>query len=275
MTTLLKTLGEMLSLERTGEATFRGLSLEGGPPRIYGGQVVGQALVAANATVEAKVCHSLHCYYVRGGDPAVALDFEVEKVRDGGSFATRRVTARQAGQEIFTMTASYQSPETGLEHQGPMVDAPVLADIPDRPAAQQIGLMGALDVRSLDSPMFAPSASRKPTYQGWMRARRPIGDDARMHQAVLAYASDFAVMTPAMRPHAVDWRAPGVQVASLDHTVWFHRQSDFNQWHLFTIESDWAGSGRGFVRGTLHLEDGTLVASLAQEGLIRIRASKA
>ncbi|MDP3173860.1 MAG: acyl-CoA thioesterase II [Phenylobacterium sp.] len=269
---LKNTLLETFALEPLGDDAFRGISLEGGPARVYGGQVVSQALLAANTTIDGWLCHSLHCYYVRGGDPALPLDFTVERVRDGGSFATRSVTGRQNGAVIFTMMCSYQSPERGLEHQDPMPPAPAPATLPDR-AKSSVGMQGALDIRFTEGA-FDPPGDEPPMLQAWMRAREPIGEDPRLHQAALAYASDWAVMSAAMRLHGVTWTTPGMQGASLDHAVWFHQPTDFNQWHLFTVGSPRAGEGRGFAFGGLYREDGVLVASLAQEGLIRIRAPK-
>ena len=267
----LKTLGEVLTLERIDEDRFRGASLEGGPPRIYGGQVVAQAMMAMNATIDRWPCHSQHCYYVRPGDPAVPLDFVVERVRDGGSFATRHVSVMQADKQICTLIGSFQAPEAGLDRQREMPKAPPLEGMADRGRGAS-GLQGALDVRLADE--FVTPDAGPPVYHAWMRARAPLGDDQRLHQAVLAFGSDWALLGAAMRPHGVHWRTPGMQAASLDHTVWFHRATDFNRWHLFTLDSPWAGSGRGLVLGALYREDGTLVASFAQEGLIRVRAPK-
>ena len=269
MTTLLNTCPEAMALEPIGADLYRGLSLVGGPPRTYGGQIVSQALSAANATVENWLCHSIHCYYIRGGDPAHPFEFQVTRTRDGGSFATRQVTARQDGVIVFDMLASFQAPETGFEHQDPIPVAPA----PDDLMTRSSGPSKVLDLRIVPERR-RPDGAGEPQYQAWIRAGWTIGDDPRLHQAALAYASDMTVMTAAMRPHGVTWQSPGLQAASLDHSVWFHSTPDFNRWHLFTLDSSWGGAGRGLVRGSFYREDGLLVASLAQEGIMRRRAPR-
>ena len=270
---------DTLELERLEVNLFRGTTPEMLRERIYGGQVIAQSLLAAYETVEDRVCHSLHCYFIRGGDPKVPIIFEVDRARDGGSFTTRRVIAVQHGQQIFNLAASFQKPEDGFEHQSPAPSAPppetqpawevmknVLLAEPDK-------LWLPIEVRSVGAHYDSISHTKgEPGQQMWFRARSPIGSDPRMHQVTMAYASDLGLLGAALRPHGIGPDTPQAQIASLDHAMWFHQPSDFNQWHLFVQESPSASGGRGLVYGAIYREDGTLVASCAQEGLIRLRS---
>jgi acyl-CoA thioesterase-2 len=263
---------ETLALERIEVNLFRGRAPAGDGPRIFGGVVIGQALTAAYKTVEDRVCHSLHCYFIRPGDPAVPILFDVDRARDGKSFTTRRVTAIQHGEQIFNLAASFEVEIEGFEHQDPIPDLPRAEDLPpqpwgDRPRPIDMRWVGGDRWSGIDTP--APGA---PEQNAWMRATTPLPDDVAVQQAALAYASDMSLLSTAMRPHAVNWRTPGFQTASLDHAIWFHRRSNFNDWHLYAQQSPSASGSRGFNLGRIFNADGRLVASTAQEGLMRLRA---
>jgi acyl-CoA thioesterase-2 len=285
------TLAKTLELERLEVNLFRGTTPDKDQrQRIYGGQVIAQSLLAAYATVESRICHSLHCYFIRPGDPTVPIIFEVDRSRDGGSFTTRRVIAVQHGQQIFNLAASFQTEEEGYEHQSDMPDAPAPDEVEDDNVVRR-RLAGDPPPKDLDwidrhQPIemrtvggrfdTATPEPREPNQQVWFRAKDPIGGDQHMHQVVLAYASDMSLLGTAIRPHGVSWRTPGFQSASLDHAMWFHRPTDFNQWHLYVQESPSASGGRGFNLGYIYrASDGALVASCAQEGLMRMRRPKA
>ena len=283
-----ETLTETLQLERIEENLFRGTSPDNAPGRIFGGQVIGQSLLAAYETVESRICHSLHCYFIRPGDPTVPIVFEVDRSRDGGSFTTRRVVAIQHGKQIFNLAASFKDPEEGFAHQSTMPEGPHWSTLPDEAemareflkaapemAKRFMGRSRPIEMRSADARSYFLSGPKPPVSQNWFRCRTPIGDDAHMHQVILAYASDMNLLSTAMRPHGVHWQTPGFQSASLDHAMWFHKPTDFNQWHLYAHDSPSAADGRGFIRGSIYAEDGTLVASVAQEGLIRMKPPKA
>jgi len=280
---------ESLTLERIEENLFRGFTPAGGANRIFGGQVIAQSLLAAYATVESRLCHSLHCYFLRPGDPNIPILFQVDPSRDGGSFSTRRVAAIQHGKQIFNFAASFQDSADGFEHQSVMPEAPGPESIrpprpvklPEGPPAgdsetenmlRQANRLSAIDVRFV--PLPKSDGPREAKVQLWMRARGEIGDDPRMHQAVMAFASDIGLMNTALTPHPANWATPGLQTASLDHAMWFHRPSDFSRWHLVAQDSPSASGGRGFNRGEMYCEDGVLVASTAQEGMMRVRRPK-
>lgn len=279
-------LTESLALERIEVNLFRGVSPEDGPGRIFGGQVIAQSLLAAYETVEDRICHSLHCYFIRPGDPRIPILFEVDRSRDGGTFTTRRVIAVQNGKQIFNLAASFQVAEEGFEHQAPMPAVRSADDMAADAEAQKKAVLDGMSEemrRMMNRPRPIEMVGRdnygfgrkpkpsEPKSDTWMRAVAPIGDDARMHQVILAYASDMNLLSTAMRPHGVAWQTPGLQSASLDHAMWFHKASNFNDWHLYTQDSPSASGGRGFVRGAIYGQDGTLVASVAQEGLMRLK----
>ncbi|HEY9235062.1 MULTISPECIES: acyl-CoA thioesterase [Phenylobacterium] len=277
---------ETLALERIEVNLFRGVSPDDGPGRIFGGQVIAQSLLAAYETVEDRVCHSLHCYFIRPGDPRIPILFEVDRSRDGGSFTTRRVIAVQNGKQIFNLAASFQTAEDGFEHQAPMPDVKGPEAFAAEAEAQKAQMLeGATEemrrmmnrprpIEMLGRDNYGMGSRGKPTEPRsdvWMRAVAPIGDSARMHQVILAYASDMNLLSTAMRPHGVAWQTRGLQSASLDHAMWFHKPSNFNDWHLYTQDSPSASGGRGFVRGAIYDQKGELVASVAQEGLMRMK----
>jgi acyl-CoA thioesterase-2 len=282
-----QTLAETLQLERLEVNLFRGVTPDNRPGRIFGGQVIAQSLLAAYETVEDRACHSLHCYFIRPGDPTVPIVFEVDRSRDGGSFTTRRVIAVQHGQQIFNLAASFQVAEDGFEHQLPMPKAPAWAELPDeaevrrelmkdlpKDARNWMDRHRPIELRSEDARSYFKGGAAEPESQSWIRCRDPVGADLRMHQVVLAYASDMNLLSTSMRPHGVHWQTPGFQSASLDHAMWFHRPVNIENWHLYAQDSPSASGGRGFIRGSIYAEDGTLVASVAQEGLIRLRKPK-
>jgi acyl-CoA thioesterase-2 len=271
-----------LSLETIEVNLFRGVSPPEERQRIFGGQVVAQALTAAYRTVSGRVCHSLQSYFIRPGDPTIPVLYQVERSRDGHSFTTRRVIAIQKGEQIFNMACSFQVVESGFDHQGemPQVTPPdqlpddfdrltkELADIPEQ--HKRWLLRRPIEMRAVDPvPLLNPVAKPAEHYV-WLRARADASDDVALNQALLAYASDFSLLGTAMRPHGVGWMSD-VQTASLDHIIWFHRPTNFSRWHLYVQDSPSASGARGFNRGAIYREDGVLVASAAQEGLIRKR----
>jgi acyl-CoA thioesterase-2 len=285
-----QTLVETLQLERLEVNLFRGTtSDEEARERIYGGQVIAQALLAAYETVEDRVCQSLHCYFIRPGDPNVPIIFDVDRSRDGGSFTTRRVVAIQHGQQIFNLAASFQVEEKGFEHQPEMPFAPGWDTVEDDTEVQRRRLKDAppearawldrpqpIEMRTVDGRFdVAAPVPREPLQQVWFRAKDTIGTDPHMHQVIMAYASDMSLLGTSVRPHGVSWQTPGFQSASLDHAMWFHQPTDFNEWHLYHQESPSASGGRGFNLGSIYrASDGVLVASCAQEGLMRMRRVK-
>jgi acyl-CoA thioesterase-2 len=276
-------LTKTLALEPIELNLFLGRTSGRDGPRIFGGHVIAQSLLAAYATVENRVCHSLHCYFLRPGDPSVPILFEVDRARDGASFTTRRVTAIQHGRQIFNLAASFQVEEGGFEHQSEIPDLPGPEGLPDgfermkamldkmpEAAKRMMGRPRPIEQRQVDPR--DPESRAPPHSNVWMRARAPIGSDQHLHQALMAYASDMGLLETAMRPHGVNWLTPGLQEASLDHAIWFHRPFDFNDWHLYAQESTSASGARGYIRAQLFDQAGRLVASVVQEGLLRQRA---
>ena len=275
---------ETLALERIEVNLFRGLAPRDQGPRIFGGLVIGQALLAGYGTVENSVCHSIHCYFLRPGDPQVPILYEVDRARDGRTFTARRVTAIQHGEQIFNLAASFAHPEAGFEHQDPMPDVPgpdalkeeaelrrtAMEKLP--PLMRQMAERPRpIDMRPIDPINFTDTAPGLAEQNIWMRSSTPIGDDVVFNQAALAYASDMSFLSTAMRPHGLGWQTPGLQTASIDHAIWFHRPCNFNEWHLYVQKSPSAFGSRGFNLGEVYSRDGRLVASTAQEGLMRYR----
>jgi acyl-CoA thioesterase-2 len=274
----------ILDLEPLEHNLFRGLSPQVGWQRVFGGQVIGQALVAANRTVEGRPAHSLHAYFLRAGDPAVPIIYEVDRIRDGGSFSTRRVVAIQHGHAIFSMAASFHKQEEGLEHQMSMPDVPPPEDLPSEAELKQ-RLVDRLpepvraywqherpiEIRPVDLSRYLSPGTRAPSQQVWIRATGDLGDDVALHQCVLAYASDFTLLDTALIAHGRFVFDPTLMLASLDHAVWFHEPFRADDWLLYAQDSPSSGAGRAFCRGTLFTRDGRLVASTAQEGLVRQR----
>lgn len=275
----------LLELEAIEQDIFRGSNRDIGSGRIFGGQVLAQSLVAARRTVgKGRPAHSIHGYFILAGDLDVPVVYFVDRLRDGRSYTTRRVTAIQHGKAIFNLSASFHTPEEGLSHQVAMPDVPPPEELrseldqireradeipPDlRPVITQDRPLDFRPVEILDP--FSPDPS-EPRRHVWVRARGTMDDRNLHHQAVLAYASDYGLLAPALQPHGLTFRSPDVMVASLDHSMWFHRPFRVDEWLLYVIESPVTGGGRGFARGTFFTRDGTLVASVAQEGVVRVR----
>ncbi|MDP2958693.1 MAG: acyl-CoA thioesterase II [Longimicrobiales bacterium] len=275
----------LLDLERIEHNIFRGQSRDIGSGRIYGGQVLAQALVAAQRTVrEDRPVHSMHGYFILAGDLALPVVYFVDRLRDGGSFTTRRVTAIQRGEAIFELSASFHRREEGMEHQSKMPDVPdpeeliseidiVRARADEIPEALRAVLTQdrPLDFRPIDDRDPFDTSPRPPLRRYWVKAVGALGDESREHQALLAYASDYGLLGAALNPHGVSFRDPRLMVASLDHSLWLHRAFRMDEWLLYVSEGPVSAGGRGFARGTFFTRDGTLVASTAQEGLIRVR----
>jgi acyl-CoA thioesterase-2 len=285
MSRVLSELVELLALERIEENLFRGQSQDLGWGQVFGGQVVGQALSAATQTVpEGRLIHSLHAYFLRLGDAHRPIVYDVDRIRDGGSFTTRRVVAIQGGHPIFNLSASFHGHEAGLEHSDPMPEAAgpdgiaSELDIWTQHAARLPTLVRAralaerpIELRPVNPvDLFHPEI-KSADLTVWMRASGSLPDDDPLHRYLLAYSSDFNFVTTALRPHGVTWVAPDMQVASLDHVMWFHRPFRMDDWLLHAIHSPSASGARGLVRGSIFSRDGRLVASTAQEGLIRKR----
>jgi acyl-CoA thioesterase-2 len=285
MSDILHELLALLRLERIEHNLFRGQSQDLGWGAIFGGQVLGQALSAAAQTVPPeRPVHSLHGYFLRQGDAAKPVVYDVDCIRDGGSFTTRRVVAIQNGQAIFSMSASFQQLESGYDHAAAMPTVPGPDDlVSEAELARQLAdaipetlLKIATAARPIEIRPIDPSNPLRPTVKPpqrgvWFRAVDRLPDDPAVHRYLLAYASDFHFLATAMQPHAVSWLVPGMQVASLDHAMWFHRPFRMDEWLLHAVDSPSASGARGLVRGQLFTRDGVLVASTAQEGLIRHR----
>ncbi|KAF0177618.1 MAG: acyl-CoA thioesterase II [Hyphomonadaceae bacterium] len=281
--TAIQTLIDTLSLEPIEVNLFRGQTPadERERDRIFGGQVIAQALMAAYRTIEGRACHSLQCYFIRPGDPKAPVLYQVERSRDGRSFATRRVIAIQHGEQIFNLAASFHVHEEGYEHAAPMPEAPAPETaqtdqerfapyVATMPAAfaESMARDRAIEVRRVDPNNPLKPEKKPPHQQVWFRAVADVGESVALNQCMMAYATDMSLLDTCARPHGVSWLT-GVQMASLDHIIWFHRPSRAHQWHLYDQDSPSASGARGFNRGAIYLEDGTLVASVAQEGLIR------
>ena len=272
-------LRKTLTLEPIEVNLFRGFSPPTPWPRIFGGQVIAQALMAAYQTVQGRTCHSLHAYFIRPGDPKAPVLYQVERARDGKSFTTRRVAAIQHGEQIFNFAASFQIEEEGFDHQfamPPVPTADALKDAVDERVAKMPAkvrdMMNKRPIEMRPVGRSTPEGSPANTaYSVWLRTQIDFGDDPVFNQALLAYASDMGILETAMRPHEVSFHTPGMQVASLDHAMWFHRPVRLRDWHLFAQDAPSSSGARGFTRGSVYSEAGALVASVAQEGLIRYR----
>lgn len=286
---MLAELVDLLALEKIEENLFRGQSQDLGWGAVFGGQVLGQALSACVQTVpRGRGVHSLHAYFLRVGDVTKPIVYDVDRIRDGSSFTTRRVVAIQGGHAIFNMAASFQVEEPGFEHQDAMPDAPPpeavateqerlsrLADRLPPMLLQRATAAHPFDIRNVDpeDDPFTPTQA-PPHRRVWIKTAGALPDDPALHAYLLAYASDYAFVSTALLPHGVTWLSPGMQVASLDHVMWFHQPFRVDDWLLYVIDSPAAHGARGLVRGRVFSRDGRLVASTAQEGLIRRRASK-
>ena len=288
MRTVLKELVDLLTLEQIDTDRFEGASQNLGWGQIFGGQVTGQALSAASRTVSPeRLPHSLHGYFLRLGDVRRPVEYRVERLRTGRRFATRRVTASQRDRDLFVMTASFHEAEVGFDHQ---VDHPgstspegllsrreLALAMPERLPAAVRAMAGAelaVEIRPVDPLDPVKPELREPRREVWLRAVDPLPDDPHLHHALLAYVSDFHFLTAALQPHGVNWITPGVRMASLDHSTWFHRPVRVDGWLRHVIEAPSASGGRALATGRLYTQGGVLVASTAQEGMIRDRRSR-
>jgi acyl-CoA thioesterase II len=261
--------------------TFLGRNQPQPTGRVYGGQVLGQSLVAAQRTIdEDRPVHSLHAYFLRAGDSGKPITFSVERLRDGRSFSARRVHALQSGRPILSMIASFQSPVEGLDHQTPMPEIPDPESLPslveryaryDSPMVRSWASKRPIDLRHVESPLFLESTEERADRQSvWMRTVDLIPDDPRLHAAVLVYASDYTLLEPVLRRHGHSFASPGLKIASLDHAMWWHRPVRADEWLLYTQESPSATGARGLGIGRIFSQDGRLACTVAQEGMIRV-----
>jgi acyl-CoA thioesterase-2 len=272
----------LLKLERIEDNIFRGDSRDIGSPQVFGGQVLGQALSAAQHTVDGRAAHSLHAYFLRRGDMNAPIVYEVDRSRDGGSFSNRRVVAIQHGRPILNMAASFQVPEEGFDHQAEMPDVPGPDGLKDMTevAAALIARMPekmrrymtdkrAFEFRPVES-YNEEGSMLPPVKHVWFRAVDEVPDDQSLHKNLLAYVSDYELLGASILPHDVSFERDQVIMASLDHALWFHRKVEIDRWLLYSIESPNASGARGYSRGQMFTEAGKLVASVAQEGLVRV-----
>jgi len=280
---ILADLLHLLKLERIEHDIFRGESRDIGSPRVYGGQVLGQALSAAGATVEGRQVHSLHAYFLRAGDVEHDIVYIVDRARDGGSFSNRRVVAIQHGQQIFNMTCSFQEEESGLEHQSAMPEvpspesladlreltAPVLEKIPEK-VRRYFTHERPFEVRPVSPGTLLSPAKTEPRQSFWLKSVDRLPDDPDVHRNLLAYISDYQLVATSTLPHGVRLESGRLFLASLDHAMWFHRPFRLDDWVLYTMDSPNACGARGLARGEFFARDGRLIATTAQEGLIRV-----
>ena len=288
MSSAIADLVSILDLERIEENIYRGTSPQVGWQRVFGGLVISQALVAASRTVEGRPPHSLHAYFILPGDPSVPIVYEVDRIRDGKSFATRRCVAIQHGRAIFSLSASFQVEETGLEHSFDMPDVPAPETLPSE--AEVIKRFGPMmpeavrryfererpiELRPVDLARYIARGKNLPAVQQvWVRAVAPLPDDPALHRAVLAYLSDMTLLDTALIAHGKSVFDKTMQVASLDHALWFHRPFRADQWMLYAQDSPNANGARGLTRGSIYAQTGELIASVVQEGLMRDRSGE-
>ena len=285
---LVADLVDLLEIEEIDTDLFRGRRSTGGVGRVFGGQVIAQALQAAQRSTDApKTAHSLHAYFMRAGSEDHPIIYRVVRDFDGKSFATRRVIAMQRGIPILNMAASFQLPEEGYHHQDQMPDVPDPETLESEAAIRvreaenveerfrkQLTRARPIEIRpAFPRKWFNPTPTA-PIQHSWFRAVAPLPDDPAMHRAVLSYASDMALLGTCMLPHGINWTTPGFQSASLDHAIWLHEDFRADDWLLYATDSPWSGHARGMNRGSIFTRDGRLVASVAQEGLIRMRTPK-
>lgn len=283
MRAILADLVQLLKLERIEDRIFRGESRDLGGARVFGGQVLGQALTAASYTVVGRQVHSLHAYFLVAGDVNAPIVYEVDTARDGKSFSNRRVVAIQHGQPIFNMTASFQVPEEGLEHAAAMPQVPgpegladarelpadVIARVPEK-MRRFLTHERPFDVRPVEPIQVISPPRAPPVRHIWIKTVDRLPDDPDLHRNVLAYVSDYQLVSTATLPHGIHFAEGNVQLASLDHAMWFHRPFRMDEWLLYAMESPNASGGRGLARGQFFTRDGRLVASTAQEGVVRV-----
>ncbi|GGE28666.1 acyl-CoA thioesterase II [Agaricicola taiwanensis] len=284
MSSAIANLLSILDLEPLENNLFRGRSPQSGWQRVFGGQVIGQALVAAVRTVDGRPPHSLHGYFMLPGDPTVPIIYEVDRIRDGRSFTTRRVVAIQHGKAIFSMSASFQVEEEGYEHQIAMPDVTPPEKLPGEEELKALFMSKVpepvrgyflrerpIEVRPVELERYTSNAPREPRQHVWIKATGPLPDDPAIHQCVLAYASDMTLLDTSLVAHGKSIFGNDIQAASLDHALWFHRPFRADDWLLYAQDSPFTGGARGMTRGSIFTRDGRLVASVAQEGLIRPR----
>ncbi|NMH58442.1 acyl-CoA thioesterase domain-containing protein [Alteromonas ponticola] len=278
-------LASLFELEKIEKGLYRAESWDLGFRALFGGQVLGQALASAYQTVEpGRVAHSFHSYFLLPGDAKKPVVYDVEIVRDGRSFSARRVKAIQDGKNIFYMTASFQSPEEGATHQSAvMPEAPDVNTLQSdiefyeanfdkiaRPLREALSYHRPVDIRTVDAANAYKSARREPTRYIWMRARESLGSAISLHQAALAYASDYHFLSTSLQPHGISLLDKKLRIATIDHAMWFHGPVNFNEWLLYAMESPFSGNARGIVKGQIFNQQGQLVASTMQEGLMRM-----
>ena len=280
---VLDNLIELLRLERIEDNIFRGDSRDLGSPQVFGGQVIGQALSAAQNTVEDRVAHSLHAYFLRRGDVDSPIIYEVDRSRDGRSFSNRRVVAIQHGRPILNLAASFQTPEDGLEHQAEMPDVPgpeglkdftdiakgMLEHIPSK-MRRFLTEKRPFEFRHVEPVNFEVPEQMPPRRHVWIRAVDTLPDNPVLHQNLLTYVSDYELLGTATLPHGLSFTRGSVIMASLDHALWFHSDVKVDEWLLYAMDSPNSSGARGLARGQLFTKDGRLVASTAQEGLMRV-----
>ncbi|MCF8709265.1 acyl-CoA thioesterase [Rhizorhapis sp. SPR117] len=282
---LVADLTDLLDVEQLDRDLYRGHRKKGGVGRIFGGQVIAQAVMSASLSIEDdKTVHSLHAYFMRPGDENLPIIFRVERDFDGGSFANRRVIAMQNGKAILNLISSFQRKEEGLSHMAPMPQVPPpeslmsLLELAQKHGGELLSgprtfmqPPGAIELRPVIAFPSLSSEKMDPANQCWFKAIAPVRDDPRLHQAMLAHASDMVLLSTSLLPHGINGVSHNIQTASLDHALWFHEDVTIDDWLLYVMDSPWAGHARGFNRGAIYTREGKLVASVAQEGLIRIR----
>jgi acyl-CoA thioesterase-2 len=283
MHAVLEDLIELLTLERIEDNIFRGDSRDIGAAQVFGGQVLGQALSAAQLTVEGRIAHSLHAYFLRRGDMNAPIIYEVDRARDGGSFSNRRVVAIQHGRPIFNLAASFQIKEPGVEHQAEMPDVPgpdglkdfsdvseeMLEKLPEK-MRRFLTDKRPFEIRPVTRLNLLEPQKQPPVKHAWFRAVDKLPDDSALHQNLLAYVSDYELLGTSTLPHGLPFGQGKVIMASLDHALWFHRKFRIDEWLLYSMDSPNASGARGLARGQLFTEQGELIASAAQEGLVRV-----
>lgn len=283
MTAVAEELLNLLDIEQLEVDLFRGIGSGGETTtRIFGGHVIAQALMAAYRTVPDRLCHSLHAYFIRPGDPKVPVIYQVDRARDGGSFTTRRVVAIQHGKQIFNLLASFHIQEEGWEYQHPMPETKPPEDWPDRPSLRETYIERVpekyredflrerpIEIREVAPRDFFAPKPADDRNQLWFRMEAAKGQGPQMQHCLLAYASDMNLLGSSLRPHGLTWFQGKVMTASLDHAMWFHAPIEFSDWHLYDLDAPWTGGGRGFNRGLIYNQNGQMMASVTQEGLMR------
>lgn len=275
---------EQLDLKQLDENMFEGTAEDHGQGRVFGGQVIGQALIAASRTVQNRPCHSLHVYFLRPGDPKIPILYEIDRIRDGRSFTTRRVVAKQNDTAIFSMSASFQSFEKGLMHQSKMPNVPGPDNLPsqkelydriktefpdvDENSLKMVHGEKPVEVKQVEAFTYFKPEKMPPVRHMWYRSKKKLGDDLLKHQCMLAYASDIGLLSTSNMPHGQSFMT-GLMLASIDHSMWFHRPFNFEDWILIAMESTVSAHSRAFIRASIYSQDGTLIGSTTQEGLVR------